>query len=156
MSSFHQHYKAMRDKGLPANQAIVQARYEVKNDELRAEFSALEAQGHVRFRTETDDCYNLDDLMGDCFNPDANPSVPASQLKREENEFVDRVEREGVYGIITEYYDGEEWMHADSVWGFVGDDWKLSGYDADLMGSAIDNYRRIQHCPCCKQVIPQK
>ncbi len=65
-----------------------------------------------------------------------------SEQKREKyrKDLWDRVERDGVWGLVGEYWDGSEWVHADSCWGFIGDDWKDSGYDTDIMAMTISAY----------------
>lgn len=66
--------------------------------------------------------------------------VDGTRMTREEfREWLwARIERDGVHGIESQFWNGVEWEHADSVWGFVGDDWRDSGYDADLMSAALD------------------
>lgn len=51
----------------------------------------------------------------------------------------ERANRDGVWIAITEYVDAEtgEWMEADSCGGFIGDDWKDSGYDDDMKRAAL-------------------
>lgn len=53
----------------------------------------------------------------------------------------ERANRDGMWGIESQFWDGAEWQYADSCWGFIGDDWKGSGYDVDLMASALDALR---------------
>ena len=63
----------------------------------------------------------------------------------------ERAERMGVWGIVAyaaldpynpcDCYGAPKCEHfdsVDSVWGFIGDDWKDSGYDDDLMRAALD------------------
>lgn len=58
----------------------------------------------------------------------------------DENEVRARVSREGTFGIIARYRPSEDdsWRAVDSCWGFIGDDWKDSGYDTDLMLAALE------------------
>lgn len=52
-----------------------------------------------------------------------------------------RAEREGVYGVCAQYRDTDgAWVRADECWGFVGDDWRESGYDTDAIASALAGY----------------
>ncbi len=81
----------------------------------------------------------------------------------EQSEFSDVREKEykranesGMWGIVTEYWNGEGWEHADSVWGFIGDDWQNSGYDIDVRISALDAYKAQTFCPCCGRPKIQK
>lgn len=61
---------------------------------------------------------------------------------------ANRIEKNGVCGIVGQYRNSLEskWISADSVWGFVGDDWKDSGYDADIMQSALSAYKHFAGC----------
>jgi hypothetical protein len=92
----------------------------------------------VRLIVVPDDCYDIDNLKGDCYNPVVNPDIPAERLEAEEREFEEKVGAEGVYGIVGQYKCPccGSWEDADAVWGFVGDDWSGSGYDADVIISA--------------------
>lgn len=52
----------------------------------------------------------------------------------------DRIEHEG-HWILVSYWranDSDPWEQADAIGGFIGDDWRDSGYDVDLMASALD------------------
>lgn len=93
----------------------------------------------VRLLIVPDHHYSLADLAGDCYRPECNPNVPRSKLDKEYAAFVTRIEVDGVCGIVAEYRDHNgEWEHADSCFGFVGDDWRDSGYDSDGMRAALD------------------
>ena len=72
------------------------------------------------------------------YDLDTNAYARESDLNRE----IDRIEREGVWGIIGEYWDGAEWQIADSCWGFVGDDLELNGYDDDIRRATLDAYKK--------------
>ncbi len=55
-----------------------------------------------------------------------------------------RADREGVYVIVGQVFDAygdHEWHTVDAVHGFIGDDWRDSGYDTDVMSVAMDAYR---------------
>ena len=120
-----------------------QARAAIRHARIIREFGDLEHDGKVRLRVESDDSASMDDLKGDMFSRRNHPGIPESRMAREEKEFEDRVSHLGVYGIIGEYLNPatERWEHADSVFGFVGDDWRDSGYDADIMRATIDAYK---------------
>lgn len=92
----------------------------------------------VRIVAIPDEHCDMDDLKGDCFNPDLNDSINPNRLAREEREFEERVNRDGVWGFRAEYWNGAEWIETNSIWGFVGDDFIGSNYDDDLMESALD------------------
>jgi hypothetical protein len=125
-----------------------------------AEYSSGEPinakRGNVRLRLVPDEMCSFEDLEGDCFNPKANPDTPASRLERDRKEFMEKVKREGVWGVIGEYFDGEKWQHADSCFGFVGDDWKSSGYDTDIMRATLDEVKDARVCRCCGRPIAKK
>jgi len=122
-----------------------------------AEYSSGESidpkRGDVRLRIVPDGTCSFEDLEGDCFDHEANPDVPASRLQRDREEFIAKVNREGVWGLIGEYFDGEQWQHADSCFGFVGDDWKNSGYDTDIMRATLDAARDARLCRYCGRPI---
>jgi hypothetical protein len=103
-----------------------------------------------------DETCSFEDLEGDCFNPKADPEISASRLQRDREEFIATVNREGVSGIVGEYFDGEVWQHADSCFGFVGDDWKHSGYDTDIMRATLDAANDARICRCCGRPIVRK
>lgn len=69
---------------------------------------------------------------GDMYNPKANPDIPPKKLQAQYEAEKKRVEGEGMTGIIGEYWDGNHWKHADSCFGFVGEDWIDSGCDTDI------------------------
>ena len=115
-------------------------------------FARLEALGLVRLECKPDEYADIDDLEGDCFDPKHNPDVDPSQLEAERKAFHARINREGVWGLVGEYADGTHWAHADSCWGFVGDDMINSGYDVDIKALTIEALRaHIRgRCRCCK------
>ena len=127
---------------LHAKRALSEARTTVR-------FHELEASDRVRLRVVADECTTFDELCGDTFDPRANPDISPKRLEREKDEFLEQVNREGVIGLIGEYFDGEEWQQADSCFGFVGDGWKESGYDIDIMASAIEAAEKVHPCPTC-------
>lgn len=105
--------------------------------------------GKVRIRLLPDECADYDNLAGDMFNPAVNTDIEPEELERQEQEFKDRINRDGVWGVVGEFWNGEEWEEADSCWGFVGDDWKGSGYDKEIRETTIKAYREQKHCPTC-------
>lgn len=102
-------------------------------------------QGKIRLTRMADDCASFDDLAGDCFNPDANPSVDAEQLKREAKNFRNRIARSGAWIMVSEYWTGRHWeslegIDGNSIGGFVGHDFFGSGYEKQVMQAALDAY----------------
>ena len=100
--------------------------------------------GKIRITRERD-LINMYDLKGDAFNPEVNPDIPADQLKREERSFEARIRRSGAWVMISEYWTGRYWeRHGDMmdniIGGFVGHDFFGSGYELQVMQSALDGY----------------
>ena len=98
------------------------AREALRAAKIRARFEALEHEGRVRLDVlEDEEPYDHGD-MGD------------------EKATNERIERLGLYGIQTSVACAccGAWNVVDAVWGFIGQDWRDSGYDTDLMDSAID------------------
>ncbi len=115
-------YRRLRGLGERANVALRSAK-------IKDEFSYLESLGLVRLIVKPDEFSDLSYLDQEMF----------ADVRQKE---LDRAERDGTCGIVSQYRvsDDDDWQEADSVWGFIGDDWKDSGYDSDLMDSAIQAY----------------
>ena len=67
--------------------------------------------------------HDLDELKGDCFKPEANPELDSDELKKQELQFENTVELEGVYGYELQIWDStidRGWTHIDSCFGFIG------------------------------------
>lgn len=80
-------------------------------------------ENNYRIIEQLDECFDLEDLKGDCFNPKHNPSIDIDTLKQEEIDFESLVNNEGVFGYVLEKWNPEidkGWEHVDSCWGFVG------------------------------------
>lgn len=137
-------YTELRLMGYTALVAFNQAkRYLEYMEERRktlAKWDELETQGKVRLKIEPDYDADLDDLLGDSYDPTVNPDIPAKRLAQEREWEIDRINREGVWGIVGQYKCKccGSWTTADSVWGVVGDDWKESGYDLEIMQNTMD------------------
>lgn len=149
MLTLAREYRRLRALGWRAKWAFSAARDRVAFDALGGEVVEYcdnpkrapdDDDPQLRVRIVPDNDADMDNLMGDTFNPKANPDIPKARMDRERAEFVARVERDGVYGIVGEVWDGERWEHVDSCWGFVGDDWKDSGYLEDCMSATVDAY----------------
>lgn len=69
-------------------------------------------------------------------------------------QIADRINNEGVWGIVGEYKSPHtgEWINADSCWGFIGDEWRNSGYDSDIRASTIRQLTSElkARCSCCR------
>lgn len=152
--TFEQYKESRNRRGIPtARAALHNAKYNLYraalwrrwNDaggEIVSEYEASDAwepgDSRVRIVEMPDYCADMDDLKGDCFNPDVNSDINPNRLSREEREFEDKVRQEGVWGYRAEYWNGMEWIETDSIFGFVSDDFIGSNYDDDLIESALD------------------
>ena len=104
--------------------------------------------GPVRIRLEEYPDYRVEDM----FDPSAYDD-PEAALQAER----DVVARDGAWGVVGEYWDGEEWQHADSIWGCVGykdaADPFDNSYAADIMLATVAAYRAVKVCPKCHRPI---
>lgn len=108
-------------------------------DSYAADLDYQDGEPRVRIVYHPDDHWDKDDLAGDCYNPSVNPDINPNILKRQQREYFELIDSEGVYGYIAQFWGGDDWIDTDSIWGFVGfDSFKDSGYDIDLMQSAMD------------------
>lgn len=57
---------------------------------------------------------------------------------------IERAGRDGVWGIVGQYRDPTcgKWITVDAAWGFVGADWRNSGYDYDVKRATLDAWAR--------------
>jgi hypothetical protein len=121
-------YRRSRALGVPAARALQAARWCA---DVRERWLAAEERGVVRFRVEPDHD-NGDVLDFDCGH------VERGLCERCERRFIDRVNSEGVYGIVAEVKLGHEWdRYTAAVWGFIGDDWEEGCEDLDVKGEAL-------------------
>lgn len=118
------------------------------------------ALGLFRLMAIPDETVSFADLCGDCYRPEANPDVPAAQLKKEREVFRSRVNRLGAWGVVAQVRATatgkweeppvevrEVWSEhyqrnctvasgTSSIWGFVGGDLIGSGYESGMMETA--------------------
>lgn len=79
--------------------------------------------GSFRITEHINDSYSMKDLKGDSFDPEVVTNVTCLELHRQEKEFEDKVNREGVYGYVLDHWEpavDSGWESIDSCWGFVG------------------------------------
>ena len=88
---------------------------------VSTEFEALEHDGRVSLELAPDLDADLSYLEQDHFT-DYREEIYA------------RANEEGCWGVVVKV----EGAAIDSVWGFIGDDWKDSGHDTDLKLAAIE------------------
>ncbi len=147
-------YRQFRERGFTVKCAWAGAKTKQAWDSLDfGDVGPNQDRTLVRLRVMPDECCELDNILGDSYDPKVNPDIPAERLERERQAEIDRINRDGVWGVIGEYRVSadEEWEQADSCWGFVGDDWKNSGYDIDIMQTTLDALEKAQAdvCPHC-------
>ena len=96
-------------------------------------FAKAEAQGIVRLLVVNDsEAYDASYI-------DTWADVRESDRERAKREVYARCNDEGVFGVCTEARETcGHWHAVDSCWGFIGDDWRDSGYDHDLRRSALE------------------
>lgn len=148
------YYRQERTKGATmVGFAAVQA---YRNAIDRIKWEALQRIGAVRLWTEPDFDCDLSYLDDDSYS-DREGRAIAKRTR-------DRAERDGCWGLIGQYrtdFDNVDddgcwewhpsdvdddsgrvkWRCANSIWGFVGDDWQNSGYDDDIRAAAIKAFR---------------
>lgn len=124
MSTIEREYRKFRAEGYPAHRAIEDARTVVR-------FAKAEDEGKVRIEWKVDD-ESYDDSYLDTWD-----DVSERKVAHYRKELRALIEREGVWGLVSEYKDTSgEWQHADSVWGMVGMD--DGGYRPQIMQAALD------------------
>lgn len=154
-----QDYKESRNRrGISnAKSALHNACYKYYSKDVKKRFSALGGEivtdyetsdfwqsGDSRIRiVESADCMSWDDLTGDSFCPKANPDIKPEILEHEEQEYLEKVNRDGVWSYNAQVWNGEGWESVYSIGGFVGDDFIGSCYDDDLMESTIEALQDI-------------
>lgn len=116
---------------------------------IQATFERARSEGRVRLNFIPDEDARWGDLFGDIFEPKANPDIKPHIMDRERREAEERLEREGAWGIVGEYFDGRIWQSADACFGFVGDDYEGSGVDLDVMTAALEAAEHVECCPAC-------
>lgn len=115
----------------PAVSALREAR-------ISEQFRDLAERGLVRLREEPDDL-PASDVIGDLFGDSTGCPGGDRQFAAEKKRLDHQILAEGTTGILSEFWTGKVWREASAVWGFVGQDWKGSGYDTDLKAEAIES-----------------
>ncbi len=99
-------------------------------------FEVIMSEGDRRLIRMPDYNYDIEDLKGDCFNPETCPEIPGEEIREQELQFEQRARDEGVWGYEVQRWNSEiggGWEHVDSIWGFIGNDFEGSGHDTDLI-----------------------
>ncbi|MDA0145961.1 hypothetical protein OCT63_17180 [Vibrio sp. RW] len=102
-------------------------------------------QGKIKVEAHSDTFWRYEDLAGDVFCPKVNHDRCPEQLKREERNFKARIRRAGVFFVEASYWTGREWesqtgIQDNVICGFVGNDFIGSGYEFQMLQSALDAY----------------
>ena len=116
-----------------AKNALARAHILTQWDERQTD---AEIAGAVRLTWEPDQSASFDDLCGDCFDSRVNSDISPARLERQKKAFMEQVNHEGVWGLVGEYFDGCKWQHADSCWGFVGQD--AHDYAIDIKAATLE------------------
>lgn len=148
MTKLERIYRDQRKKGERATHALHSARTLVEWDRLdgfvfdgddhaksAGPGDSIYCPGPIRLLVEYDE-HPYDDSYIDTWT-----DIRESEREKWRANLWDRIERDGVVGLIGQYWNGDEWEHADSCWSFIGDDWRDSGYDTDIMAETIRAYQ---------------
>ena len=123
--NLHQHYRRLRALGHVALSAMRDARTAVA-------WEKAERTGLVRLDVVPDE-----EMYDDSYI-DTRDDVSQATRDKMRAKLWKTIEREGVYGLRAQLRVDGRWQDVDTCWGFIGDDWKDSGYDSDLMRAALD------------------
>lgn len=133
--------------------------------------------GLLRIRIAPDEDCSWDNLVGDCFDIEVNASsIPNSErtIKAQEKRFQERIEQDGVWGIIAEYrarpcaehfdrviscqdsdFAGRctGWNHGGSCWGFDYESACDPQVQLDIALEAMDQLKKtlMDRCPTCRK-----
>lgn len=120
-------YWRLRKMGWPAKDAIRAAR-------ARSTFLELEERGLVELRAVPEE-EQYDASYVDTWD------VSETRRAAVKRDIMRRVADEGVYTLcaLSRANEEDEFECVDSCGGFVGEDWRDSGYDVDLMIAAIEH-----------------
>ena len=104
---------------------------------INCAFEKAEAKELVRFRVISDDLPYDDSYI------DTWPESDEEKAKTKKQLWA-RIEREGVWCILVEKHitckhcGSDRWEQLEHCCGFVGEDWKDSGYDTDFKRTALE------------------
>jgi len=131
------------------------ARFAYHAATINQRWRAAQEAGLVELAIEPDEWISFEDLTGDTYNREANPDIPEARMAREEAAERERIDREGVWGIVGRYRVSPDalWKVADSICGFIGNDFEGSGYDVDVKSETLDRLTDALRgrCPRCRK-----
>lgn len=138
-------YRQLRANGWMVPNALhaARTRWEWDQHVIHRHDPGVWSRPFVRMRVELDDSIDIDDILGDAFNPKYVDHISPKKLEEQKKKEIERINQLGVWYAVTEYWDGKEWQQADICGGFVGQDdvWE-SGYADDLCATALDAARK--------------
>lgn len=153
--SLAKEYKHQREAGWQAWISLHHAKTQKAWDEAGGYehedhgYSPPVEEAPVRLRWIPEDC-DYDSLVGDCFTLEAFQGNERA-LKAGKEAFDRKLEQDGVWCLLGEYWNGEEWVLADSIGMLVGQD--PSGYEFDVMQETLNQWEALDHCPTCNRPI---
>lgn len=83
----------------------------------------IHEQSNYRIIELADEFAEMENLKGDTYNVEVNSDISPEVIRKQEVEFEQLVNSEGVYGYELQVWNpevGQGWEHVDSCWGFVG------------------------------------
>jgi hypothetical protein len=110
-----------------------------RSAEIRWALDRFKEQRLVAIHENPDDL-SFDDLHGDTFDVTIDHGINVNVVRKQRAEAMDRLEQEGQWAMEAVFRDpGEDgWHSADSIGGFVGEDFWGSGYEDDLRIAALE------------------
>jgi len=108
--------------------------------QINVRFEERENAGRIRLLTREDaEGYDVSYV-------DTWTDLSTYRREKQKASILDRVTQEGVYCITSYVWDSPtvSYQPVDSIGGFIGEDWKDSGYDTDIKLSALEEYDRRQ------------
>lgn len=125
-----EHYKYLREYGYKADSSLRIAR-------MLCEWDILESEGLVRKRIELDDNnYTIEDILGDCCK-----GLSVRELDYE----INKINENGIYFVMTEYYFLGKWHFGGAVCGLYGYEDVADYYEneclLDCMWEAVQEYK---------------
>ncbi len=99
----------------------------------KAIFQQLVSDGVASISKQPDVTLTFADHAGDMFDPDINDNIDPEDLETERRRAMARFNRAGAWYHTLTVLDKE----LDSIGGFVGDDFKDSGYDTEFHAAAL-------------------
>jgi hypothetical protein len=134
-----QYYKKARRAGYRSAEAWRIANTMAEADEHLVDKHDEPTTGSIRLIAEPE-CENYFDVYG---LPEAYTNANGRRVsaKQATKEMEDLLERNGCYYVASEVFDGEDWVHADSIGMIVENrptDWGYNPYVPHLLRAALD------------------